>query len=62
MIDSNHTYRHYRNGKDYVAISLCKMQQNNEWLQAVIYRPAYDDGMVYVRELKDFLEKFTKVS
>lgn len=37
------------------------MQQNNQWLNAVIYRASYDDGMVYVRELKDFEDKFAKV-
>ena len=61
MIELNTLYKHYKTGNDYLTLQFCKMQQNNQWLNAVIYKASYDDGMVYVRELKDFEDKFAKV-
>ncbi len=59
LIELKTLYKHYKNGKDYETIDFCKMQTNNEWLEAVLYRGS--DGNLYVRELKDFADKFTKV-
>lgn len=61
MIKLNEKYRHYKNNKEYLTVNFCKMQTHGEWSDAVIYKSTYDDGL-YVRDLKDFAEKFTKGS
>ena len=60
MIKLNETYRHYKNNKEYVTVNFCKMQSNDEWSDAVVYKGSDDN--LYVRDLKDFADKFTKVS
>lgn len=57
MIKLKTLYKHYKNQKDYETIDFCKMQVNDVWLDAVIYRSI--EGALYVRSLEDFEEKFS---
>lgn len=47
-------YRHYK-GKEYEVIGVAKHSETLEEL--VVYRALYDEGQIWVRPLKMFLEK-----
>ena len=51
------TYKHYKNGKKYTTINMCKIQENGEWIHAIIYREVGGEDL-YVRSLSEFSEKF----
>lgn len=55
------TYIYPKTGHKYMPLCRCKLKcpVNGEWYEAVIYQ-RLDTGMVYVRERKDFLDKFVK--
>jgi len=57
MIQINQTYTHYKNKESYITIDFCKIQENDIWVKAVIYKPA-DEEKLFVREYKEFEEKF----
>jgi hypothetical protein len=57
MISLKQTYTHYKNKESYITIDFCKIQENDIWVKAVIYRPA-DCEELFVREYKEFEEKF----
>jgi hypothetical protein len=47
-------YRHYK-GKEYEAIGVAKHSETLEEL--VVYRALYDEGQIWVRSLKMFMEE-----
>jgi len=57
MLQLNQTYTHYKNKELYITINFCKIQENDIWVKAVIYKPA-DCDELFVREYKEFEEKF----
>ena len=59
MIELNKTYIHYKNKNQYTPINFCKIQENNIWVEAVIYKPN-DCDELFVRTYKEFEEKFHK--
>ncbi len=54
----NHQYIHYKNGLSYTPINQCKIQENDIWIEAIIYKTQSEE--LFVRSLKEFQEKFTK--
>jgi hypothetical protein len=61
MIELNTTYTHYKNKESYTIINFCKIQENNLWVDAVIYKPN-DCEELFVRSCKEFEDKFSKVN
>ena len=59
MIKLNTTYTHYKNKESYTAINFCKIQENDSWINAVIYKPN-DCEELFVRSCKEFELKFIK--
>ena len=57
MIKLNKTYIHYKNKKSYITLDFCKIQENDVWVQAIIYKPN-DSNELFVRTKKEFEEKF----
>jgi hypothetical protein len=57
MIELNTTYTHYKNNKLYIPINFCKIQEDNIWIDAVIYKPI-DSEELFVRSSKEFISKF----
>ena len=50
------TYKHYK-GNLYMAITIARLEENLE--EVVVYQPLYDEEHVWVRPLKNFIEKVT---
>lgn len=50
-------YKHYKNKTNYIIISFCKIQENNNWIEAVIYTEVGGTEL-FVRSLKEFENKF----
>ncbi|RXJ86309.1 DUF1653 domain-containing protein [Arcobacter sp. CECT 8985] len=50
-------YIHYKNLKTYIPINICKIQKNDIWIEAIIYKA--DDESLYVRDKEEFLKKFS---
>jgi len=59
MIILNQTYTHYKNNQTYLTINFCKIQENDIWVKAVIYK-ANDCEELFVRSYTEFKEKFQK--
>ncbi len=59
MIELNTTYIHYKNKESYTTINFCKIQENNLWVKAIIYKPN-DCEKLFVRTYQEFQEKFSK--
>ena len=57
MIELNKTYIHYKNKKSYITINFCKIQENDTWVKAVIYKPD-DCDELFVRTYEECQEKF----
>lgn len=57
MLTLNKTYTHYKNQQDYIIKNFCKIQENDIWVEAVIYTPK-DNNELFVRSKKEFQEKF----
>ncbi len=57
MIELNKTYIHYKNNKSYTPINFCKIQENDIWTKAIIYKPN-DQEELFVRTCEEFEEKF----
>lgn len=57
MIKLNQEYTHYKNKQSYITIDFCKIQENDLWVKAVIYKPKDEDGL-FVRTINEFQEKF----
>ena len=54
-------YIHYRNRKTYIVFDFCKIQINDEWVNAVIYYLEKNPSMLFCRELTEFRAKFQKI-
>lgn len=50
-------YRHYKNNKPYEIVDRCLIQENNEWIEAVIYK-SYNGHGLFVRPVTEFFKKF----
>lgn len=50
-------YKHYKNGKLYEIVDRCMIQENNEWVEAVIYK-SYNGHRLFVRSSTEFFKKF----
>ncbi|GGD30768.1 hypothetical protein GCM10012288_01010 [Malaciobacter pacificus] len=60
MIEINKTYTHYKNKQSYIPLNTCKIQENDTWVKAIIYKPI-DSEELFVRSYKEFKEKFSLV-
>jgi hypothetical protein len=61
MLKLNQTYTHYKNKQNYLTIDFCKIQENDIWVKAVIYKPENEEGL-FVREDNEFKEKFIETT
>jgi len=57
-IEFNKNYIHYKNGLTYIPIDNCKIQEDDIWVEAVLYKTQSQE--LFVRSKKEFIEKFTK--
>ncbi|NQY20516.1 MAG: DUF1653 domain-containing protein [Campylobacteraceae bacterium] len=57
MLKINQTYKHYKNKESYIIKDFCKIQENDVWVNAIIYTPKNEDKL-FVRSEKEFIEKF----
>lgn len=57
------TYVYPNTGRKYMPLYRCKLKcpVNREWFDALIYQGLDDGGKLYIREKKDFLDKFVKL-
>ena len=63
-------FYHYKNTKPYIVLGFCKIQENNNWIEAVLYtdletyKQAKNPYKIdkFVRSLKEFKSKFQKLS
>lgn len=60
MIKLHKQYKHYKNQEIYIPINFCKIQENDVWVKAVIYKPNNCDEL-FVRTYKEFEEKFKTI-
>jgi hypothetical protein len=58
MIQYNQIYKHYKNGEFYIPVEPCKIQMNDIWVEAVIYKD--QSGNKYVRPIEEFVVKFQR--
>jgi len=58
-IQFNQHYIHYKNKLTYIPINKCKIQENDIWVDAILYKTSTEE--LFVRSEKEFLEKFTKL-
>lgn len=58
----NITFVYPKNGHHYIPLYRCRMKcpASGEWFDAIIYRECNTERL-YVRERKDFLDKFVKL-
>ncbi|MGB5792992.1 DUF1653 domain-containing protein [Poseidonibacter sp.] len=59
MLKINQTYTHYKNKQNYIILNFCKIQENDTWVKAVIYKPD-DCEELFVRSYTEFENKFKK--
>ena len=59
MLELNQKYTHYKNNQNYITLDFCKIQENDIWVKAVIYKPENEDSL-FVRSYIEFEEKFIK--
>ena len=60
MIEINTPYQHYKNKEIYIPLNFCKIQENDIWVKAIIYRPS-NSNELFVRTIKEFEEIFSKI-
>lgn len=53
-------YKHYKNKQLYEIIDYCLIQEEDKWVEAVIYR-RYNFAPKFCRSLEEFLNKFELV-
>lgn len=53
----NKLYKHYKNNKLYEIIDFCKIQEEGNWVLAVIYKP-YGEDRKFVRSVENFNKSF----
>ena len=61
-LEKGSIFYHYKNLKLYEYLGPCKIQENDEWVEAVIYKEykSLVDSGLFVRTKKEFLEKFKR--
>lgn len=59
-LETDAVYVHQGNGNEYVIESYAKIQVDNVWVDAVIYRQRKMYDMKFVRTVTEFKQKFTK--
>ena len=59
----NRTYVYPKTGHKYMLLYRCRMKNpvSGEWFNALIYQ-GMENGELYVREYKDFFDKFVKLN
>ena len=59
----NRTYVYPKTGHKYMPLYRCRMKNpvSGEWFNALIYQ-GMENGELYVREYKDFFDKFVKLN
>lgn len=57
-IELNKEYIHYKNGLTYIPVDYCKIQENDLWVEAIIYKT--DTQELFVRSKEEFQNKFIK--
>jgi hypothetical protein len=57
-IQLHQEYIHYKNKLSYIPIEYCKIQENDVWVDAVIYKTQTQE--LFVRSVKEFKSKFAK--
>ena len=50
-------YEHYKNKRSYIIVNKCLIQEDNSWVEAIIYRE-FNGEILFCRNLKDFNNKF----
>ena len=53
-------FRHYKNGNLYQLVDTCKIQEDGEWVLAIIYK-GVGSNMLFVRSLNEFSCKFEEI-
>ena len=59
MIKLHKTYKKKKNNKPYTTLNFCKVQENDIWTEAIIYKPN-DCEELFIRTCKEFELKFKK--
>ena len=58
-IIKNEIYFHYKNKKSYIVLDFGKIQEDDKWAKAVIYKEHDKDKKEkYIRTFSEFSEKF----
>lgn len=57
-IEFDKEYIHYKNGQKYIPVDRCKIQENDVWVEAIVYKT--DTNELFVRSKQEFLDKFSK--
>lgn len=57
-IQLNQEYTHYKNKQTYVPVDFCKIQENDIWVKAIIYKTTTQE--LFVRSEEEFKMKFAK--
>lgn len=50
-------YKHYKNGKGYIVINYCKIQEGNDWVDAILYKEV-GGSLLFVRSEDNFNKSF----
>ena len=50
-------YTHYRNGNQYEVVNYCRIQENDEWVTAILYKHV-DGNILFVRSEENFEKCF----
>ena len=50
-------YKHYKNGKEYIVINYCKIQEGNDWVDAILYKEV-GGSLLFVRSEDNFNKSF----
>ncbi|NQY95066.1 MAG: hypothetical protein HRT43_12945 [Campylobacteraceae bacterium] len=58
IIEFHKKYIHYKNGLSYMPIDKCKIQEDDIWVDAIIYKTQSQE--LFVRSKKEFIKKFAK--
>lgn len=55
-------YKHKKNNKVYIVINYdVKIQENNVWIDAVLYHRQFEEKQLFCRSVKEFEESFVKI-
>lgn len=57
-IQLNCEYAHYKNQQTYIPVNFCKIQENDVWIKAIIYKATTNE--LFVRSEEEFKMKFVR--